>query len=302
MIYICVLNYNNAEDTIICLESLLKMNFTDYKIILIDNASTDGSQSVLSSYVSGKEKILFMPLEKNRGYAAGNNVGLKYALSCKDMDYCWILNNDTIVESDALCWLVKYMKEYPNVGLCGSKLIYSWDRSCVQGYGGTYNPWLGLAGAITEEKDISHIDNVIGASVFVSKAFLTEIGLMCEDYFLYYEENDWAERARGKFKLSCEPRSIVYHKEGAVVGANAKRPEEKSELADYYSMRNRLLFTRKFYPQYLPTVYLSSLVMIWNRFRRHQYKRMWMFVKLLFGIYDSRFECKAPMDKVDYKV
>ncbi|MCR5438564.1 MAG: glycosyltransferase family 2 protein [Selenomonas sp.] len=298
MVYICVLNYNNAKDTILCLESLLKLRFNEYKIILVDNASIDDSRDVLSKYALDKEKVVFMPLDNNRGYAAGNNVALKHALSCEDMDYCWILNNDTTVEDDALSWLVEHMEKRPEIGLCGSKLVYSWDRSCIQGYGGTYKPWIALSGTILDEKDIPYIDYVIGASVFVSREFLKKIGLMCEDYFLYFEETDWAERARGKFKLSCEPRSVVYHKEGAVVGANAKHPEEKSELADYYSMRNRLLFTWKFYPQYIPTVYLSSLVMIWNRFRRHQYKRMWMFVKLLFGIRDSRFECKAPMDKV----
>lgn len=113
---------------------------------------------------------------------------------------------------------------------------------------------------------------------------------MCEDYFLYYEEPDWAVRAHGKFDIGCEPRSIIYHKEGAVIGANAAKPNHKSLLADYFSMRNRLLFTRKFYPYCLPTVYISSLGMLWNRFRRHQYNRIWMFIKLLFGIKDSRFE------------
>lgn len=291
MVYICVLNYNNAEDTIKCLESLLKLNYSRYKIILIDNASTDNSKNILVQYVMDKKKIIFLSLDENKGYAAGNNAGLKKSLSYSDMDYCWVLNNDTTVEPDALFWLIDHMKNNPDVGLCGSKLLYSWDKSCIQGYGGLYRPWMALTKSVLDEKDIPNIDYVIGASVFISREFLNKIGLMCEDYFLYFEELDWAERARGKFKLSCEPRSIVYHKEGAVVGANSKHPENKSELADYYSMRNRLLFTRKFYPRYIPTVYLSSLGMIWNRFRRHQYKRMWMFVKLLFGIRDKRFEC-----------
>ena len=265
MVYICVLNYNNPLDTIACLDSLISLSWKEYKILLVDNSSTDNSFKILSDYVAKKNyNIIFFTTEHNSGYAAGNNVALRYAMQQEDMEYCWILNNDTTVEKDSLDWLVKHMREHIDVGLCGSKLVYSWDKSCVQGYGGLYVPWLATSSYIGDEKDISKMDFVIGASVFVSRKFLEQIGLMCEDYFLYFEELDWAERAKGKFKLSCEPRSVVYHKEGAVVGADALHPEDKSEMADYFCMRNRLLFTLKFYPYYLPTVYLSSFVMIWN--------------------------------------
>lgn len=291
LIYVCVLNFNNSTDTIKCLDSLLNLTWEDYKVILVDNASTDNSRDVLQNYVADKsDKIVFFSLNINKGYAAGNNYALRYALTMPDMDYCWILNNDTIVDSGSLTYLVSFMKNNREVGLCGSKLIYSWDKSRVQGYGGWYKPWIAISGSIINLEKISDINYVIGASVFVSKSFLEEIGLMCEDYFLYFEEVDWAERAKGKFKMSCEPRSVVYHKEGAAIGANALDNESKSEMADYFYMRNRLLFTLKFYPYYLPTVYLSSIVMIWNRFRRRQYRRIGMFIKLLLGFRDKRFE------------
>lgn len=294
MIYICVLNYNNAKDTIECLESLRQLQDVDYRVLLVDNASPDGSGKVLQKYVDcNLEWLTFFELPKNCGYAAGNNVALRWALKQKDMEYCWILNNDTTVEPNALHYLVEYMQTHPMVGLCGSKLIYSWDHSRVQGYGGNYSPWLGASTSITDATKIDDIDYVIGAAVFIRRDFLENVGFMSEDYFLYYEELDWAMRAKGKFKLACEPRSIVYHKEGASIGANAAHPENKSVFADYYGMRNRLLFTRKFFPQYLPTVYLSSTIILWNRFRRHQYDRIWMFIKLLFGIRDTRFEQKG---------
>lgn len=291
MIYICVLNYCNPKDTIPCLDSLLQLKDAEYRILLLDNASSDDSQEILAKYAAlHQDKVVFFPLKRNLGYAGGNNIGLRYAMSQGDMEYAWILNNDTLVEPDALSWLVRYMDQNPHVGMCGSKLIYEWDRSRVQGYGGKYVPWIGVSSTYTEETDIPRIDYVIGAAIFVRRSFLEDIGLMCEDYFLYFEETDWAVRARGRYSLGCEPRSVVYHREGAVIGANAAHPDEKSELADYYAMRNRLLFTRKYYPQCLPTVYLSSLIMIWNRFRRHQYPRMWMFVKLLLGIKDKKYE------------
>ena len=294
MIYICVLNYNNADDTISCLDSIRNLNSDNYMILLVDNASSSESREALQDYAEKhSDKIVFFPLEVNRGYAAGNNVALRYAISQPDMEFCWILNNDTIVEKNALYWLMDYMKKHKDVGLCGSKLIYSWDRNRVQGYGGKYRKWVSISETIQNENDIDKMDFVIGASVFVRKEFLEDVGLMCEDYFLYFEELDWTLRGACKYKISCEPRSIVYHKEGATIGANVKmKPKEKSELADYYDMRNRLFFTRKFYPYCLPSVYLISLLKIINRFRRKQFRRSWMFIKLLFGIRDERIECK----------
>ena len=293
MVYICILNYNNPSDTIACLDSLLALVGPDFKILLVDNDSSDTSHTILRKYaLKHQEKIIFFPLEKNLGYAGGNNVAIRYALQQSDMEYCWILNNDTIVEPDSMLWLYRYMEVNHEVGLCGSKLIYEWDHTKLQGYGGIYSPLFGLSDTCCDLGKLDKMNFVIGASVFVRKSLLEEVGLMCEDYFLYYEEIDWAIRARKKFTIACEPRSVVYHKEGASIGAGAKNPGEKNELCDYFYMRNRLLITRKFFPWCLPTVYLSSLGMMLNRFKRHQYSRIWMLIKLLFGIHDGKYESK----------
>ena len=293
MIYICVLNYNNPSDTIGCLDSLLALSGHEFKILLVDNSSQDNSHSVLEKYTQKhQEKIHFFSLKKNLGYAGGNNVAIRYALQQSDMEYCWILNNDTIVEPDAMSWLYQYMEKHHEVGLCGSKLIYEWDRNKLQGYGGIYSTLFGLSSTCCNLEEIDTINFVIGASVFVRKSFLEEIGLMCEDYFLYYEEIDWAMRSRKKFAIACEPRSVVYHKEGASIGAGAKKRGEKTALCDYFYMRNRLLITWKFFPWCIPTVYLSSIGMMLNRFKRHQYSRIWMLLKLLFGIRDKKYESK----------
>ena len=126
---------------------------------------------------------------------------------------------------------------------------------------------------------IEHIDYVIGASVFVRREFLQDIGLMCEDYFLYCEEIDWAERAKGKYKIACMPESVVYHKEGASTGGQSV--ENKTMFSDYYQLRSRLLFTKKFHKKYLPIVYLTMLYAIFNRIKRRQYDRIWMIIKLM---------------------
>ena len=102
---------------------------------------------------------------------------------------------------------------------------------------------------------------VEGASMLVSRGFLKQIGLMCEDYFLYFEEVDWALRARGHFCLGYAPDSVIYHKVGKSIGTSSN-PAKKSLVCDYYNICNRIRFTRRFYPAALPTVYLVLLAEI----------------------------------------
>lgn len=289
MIYICVLNYNNSKDTIECLKSLEHLKDVSYRIILIDNASTDCSYNKLKKYTNKQSDIVFIRSATNKGYAGGNNLALRYAMLQADMEYCWILNNDTIVERDSLSSLIDYMNHNKHVGLCGSKLIYEWDRSKLQGYGGIYNPILGTVYNCVKKEKIKDIDYIIGAAVLVRKSFLEDIGLMDEGYFLYYEELDWALRARDKYDIACVDDSIVYHKEGATIGANDVK-KEKSVLADYYSIRNRIRLTKKFYPYFLPTVYMGLIFSMIIRIYRKQFERVPMIFKLMVGFKDDRHE------------
>jgi hypothetical protein len=105
---------------------------------------------------------------------------------------------------------------------------------------------------------------------------------MCEDYFLYFEELDWATRAKGKFSLAFASRSVVYHKEGGTIGTKSD-PMEKSFLSDYFSLRNRLVFTRKHHPVALPTVWFGLFVALANRLRRGQIDRARMILRLIVG-------------------
>jgi GT2 family glycosyltransferase len=113
-------------------------------------------------------------------------------------------------------------------------------------------------------------------------AFLQRIGLMCEDYFLFFEETDWAVRARGQFALAYAAKSIVYHKVGRSIGTSSL-PSRKSTCCDYYAIRNRLFFTRKFHPEALPTVYLSVLMALFVRILMGKWDRAKMIAALLAG-------------------
>jgi GT2 family glycosyltransferase len=301
-VYVIVLNWNGWRDTIECLESVLRLDYPDCKVVVCDNASSDGSLDQIRRWAQGELKaearnpvvapltsppipkplscaqvdpvaaknegvpdagLLLMQTKANLGFAGGNNVALRYALNRGDCDFAWLLNNDTVVRPDALSHLVRRMRERPDAGICGSTLLYYDDPSKVQAFGGSvYNKWVTRGGHIGKLANAERLPEaeeverqmayIVGASMLVRKSFLEQVGLMEERYFLYFEELDWAERARGRFQLAYSPRSIVYHKEGGTIGTH-RDSSRRSALAEFYASRSRILFTRRHHPLALPS-------------------------------------------------
>jgi GT2 family glycosyltransferase len=281
--YILILNWHNWRDTIECLESVLENSYPDYRTVVIDNGSTDGSEEKITQWVKGKaiayakydrwaEKgglsemeiespIVFIQTGENIGYAGGNNVGIKYALKKDDCKYIWLLNNDTIIDKKALSEMVECIEADEKIGMVGSKLLYHDRPDVIQAAGGGHIvPWMGNVSIIaSNQKDVGSWDEpfetsyISGASLLVKKEVIDAVGLMDEKYFLYWEDSDWGTRARrkGYRNLYC-PKSKVWHKEGGTSGY-------LSLQADYYWVRNGLYFTKKFYPFYLPLVPFSYL-------------------------------------------
>jgi GT2 family glycosyltransferase len=318
-VHIIVLNWNGWRNTIECLESLFHSDYPDCTVVVCDNASSDDSLKKIAQWAEGRlpaecvnpqlshlispphrtpvryqeltrreaesspgadrAPLILIQNGANLGFAGGNNVGLRYALSKLNCQFCWILNNDTVVEPDALSAMVRTMQQRPELGLCGSLNLYYYNPKLVQAQGGmTYNRWTGrvsgTAPCLIEDVDArpARMDYVNGASSLVSRRFLQKIGLMEESYFLYFEEIDWAMRAKGKFALGYARDSVIYHKEGATIGSHLDR-KERSLLSEQYLSRNRVLFTRRFLPWALPTVVISVCLAAAERFCRGDAKR-----------------------------
>lgn len=222
-------------------------------------------------------RLVLIQTGANLGFAGGNNVGLRYALQRDDFDYIWLLNNDTVIESDALTHLIRRMKENPDAGMCGSTLPFYQDPRKIWALGGaTYNKWLAKPCCIglfqSKENTVDpqqiepHLGYIAGASMLVSRDFLRDIGLMSEDYFLYFEELDWAVRSRGRYRLAYAPESIVYHKVAASTIQNIDYKD--TSVSDYFMFRNSLFFTHKYFPVALPLVLLRvSLIFSIKRIR-----------------------------------
>lgn len=251
----------------------------------------EGKDIEATNFPKNDADLVIIKTGGNLGFAGGNNVGIRYALARDDFSHIWLLNNDTVIKFDALSHLMSRISNVPHAGICGSTLLYYNQPDIVQALGGaTYNPFFASTKSIgalqkfdinvNEEQIGKKIDYVIGASMLVSKDFLKKIGLMCEDYFLYYEEIDWAYRGRKDFSQVYAKNSIVYHKEGASIGSNSDA-KKKSKLSDYYGIVNRLKFTKNNCQVYYPFVYLTLFAILLNRIRRKQFDRVKMIWQII---------------------
>jgi GT2 family glycosyltransferase len=266
---IVILNWNGWRDTIECLDSVADLTHTYYAVIVVDNASTDESrQQILShvtsqSFVFAGELIQSSPVTRlahkhwyylqspiNGGFAAGNNLGIRYALNA-GAEYVWLLNNDTTVDHDALSALLQRMQKDTSIGMCGSLLCYYDDQTVVQAVGGVQYDFLRARG-LQIGHGMSRFDPsvagyaltsptyIAGASLCLSAEFLNDVGLMEERYFLYFEELDWAVRSEYRWKNAIALNSLVYHKEGASIGTSSRT--KRSTVSQYYLHRNLIIF------------------------------------------------------------
>jgi GT2 family glycosyltransferase len=300
----------------------MKLDYPFYKVVVVDNSEDESSKNMFlnwaehgtpniktdfpnltTPYVSKPVSIslhdetddivtfasaVTLISARNRGFAAANNLAMSKS-AAQQFKFFWLLNNDTVVAQDALSNQVAYMETQPKIGILGSKLLHYFQPEIIQGVGGFYNKWFGKVTEIgAGEKDLNQwdhaqftMDYVIGASMLVRQQFVKTVGFMNEHFFLYYEELEWALRGK-KFGWSlgfCKD-SIVYHKMGASIN---KGIQGNSELADFYSVRNRILITKKFFPIALITLYPAFIKFIFNRVRLGQFSRIVTMFKIMFN-------------------
>lgn len=256
---------------------------------------------VIEGCEPSEANLLILSSKNNRGFAGGNNLAIRYAQKMGEFDFFWLLNNDTVVEPDALTNLLECLNKDSSAGICGSTLLYYDNPKIVQAYGGfRYNKWTGFSTRIGENeiwRQLTSVEEqtiekslygIQGASMLVKSDLIKKVGLMAEDYFLYFEEQDWAKRSKNDFTFKFSSKSIVYHHEGGTTGASGRKPKEKNAISDYYGIRNRLKFTNKYHKEALFTVYLSLVFTIINRIRRKQWDRIVPIFKIILG-YDKYF-------------
>jgi len=216
---VVVLNFMHAEDTLRCVESIQKSDYPDLDIVVVDNGS---ASVVVRNLVSELDPTIRIILnETNLGYAGGNNVGIRHALE-RDSAFVWLVNPDVVVDQDALKILVRTAQRYPNAGILGSRILYGGVQPSKIWFDGGTIDWTAAGatkhlrmGALESESPpipAYDVDYVTGAGMLLSRRIIANIGLLPEEWFLYFEETDYNLRAqRAGWRTMVNPRSRLQH-------------------------------------------------------------------------------------------
>ncbi len=237
---VIILNWNGKKDTLECLESLKKIHYSNFQILLVDNGSTDDSVAVIKKE---HPEITIIETGENLGFAAGNNEGIRKSTA----DYIFLLNNDTIVDPHILNALVKTIQSDPKIGILGAKPYLYDEPTKLDHFGGMWNQKKGVFDLVGLRQidnegawDSSQtIDYACGCALFVKKEVFEKIGFLEPQFFLIWEEADFCFRAReaGFSTMTC-PEAKLWHKVSAsFVGGKTH--------STYFWWRNRFLWIER---------------------------------------------------------
>ncbi|MEW6407242.1 MAG: glycosyltransferase family 2 protein [Patescibacteria group bacterium] len=261
---IVILNWNGLNDTIECLESLKKINYKNYRIIVVDNGSKNDEGKILKEKFG--DYIYLIQNDKNYGFAEGNNIGMKYALK-NGADYVLLLNNDTIVESNFLDELVKAISKHnkDRVEMAACKILNYPDKKTINAvWSSVYKRGLfrGKGYGITDRGQYNKEKIVFGPSgccALYSKKLLEDTKID-DDYFdkslfAYHEDIDLNFRAQLRdWKCIYAPKSVIYHKHSQSLG-------KESPKKSYLCLKNNLIVLFKNLPKKLFLKYFFYIIL-----------------------------------------
>lgn len=281
---IVVLNYRTPDLTIQCVNALAKSITKKEKVIIVDNFSNDHSMEKIQKSIL-YPWVAFMPQETNRGYAAGNNAAIKEALSWETPPkYFIIMNPDTIPFKDTVSKLIDFMDKNPKAGIAGSQLVDpdgtkqgssfrfpSISSEVESGFR------IGLLTKLLSERKVSReysenpqrTDWVSGACFVIRTEVFQQIGLLDEDYFLYFEEVDFCYRAHlAGWQSWLVPDSRIVHFSGQSTELKYEDTKPKRR-PDYWFDSRRRYFQKNYGRPYACAVDAAWMLgfMTW-RFRR----------------------------------
>ncbi len=287
LILISLVNWNRYQDTIKCVNSLKHLNYSNFKISIVDNNSTNDSYNKIRK-AHPQTQIIKSP--ENNGYAAGHKLNIEYAKAIA-ADAVWVLNSDIKVRPDALIELVNAWR---NNGkhLYGSISLSSENPDIVDFGGGInpreskkefiYNLYQGIPYSDLPPEEVREVQTVEGSSIFIPMYVLTEFGFMKRDFFMYGEETDYCYRLRSYgVKSFVVRKSVVIHSHGASLKDN-----NLNWIAAYYRRRNFMRFMMEHYGwsrlkvlnrNYTPAERIKFKVKCLNpKFKKEHWKDYWL--------------------------
>lgn len=257
-LYIVIVNWNLKEDTLACVDSLIIAGAQVDHIIVVDNASSDGSVEALRQRFSATLPII--ESNENLGYASGNNLGIQFALD-QQAEWVLLLNNDTVVAPDLIHKLETTTLNYPEYSIV-APIIYYFDHPETIWYLGDH---LVPGTLITMNKyrgkqepqgfpAVIPVDFVSGCGMMINRKVFEDVGYFDSSLFMYGEEVDFCWRAQlAGSRLACATRAKIWHR----VSISANKDRKKSR---YLRIRNQVRFYRKYSQGYqLPLMFIFSL-------------------------------------------
>jgi GT2 family glycosyltransferase len=247
LVSVIIVNFNGKRFLQDCLSSLLKQTYTPFEVILVDNASHDGSVEFIQEHFP---QVRVFVQKENLGFAGGTNAGIREAHG----EFILTLNNDTIVPPDFIGELIKPMIQDPSVGMCASKMVFPDGRInstaiCISRSGAAWD----RGGGEQDHGQYDVAEEVFGpcaGAALYHRSMFDEIGLFDEDFFLFMEDVDLAFRARlAGWKCMYVPTARLVHIHGGTAGF-------RSDVSIYYGNRNLVWYVMKNFP--MRTLLLSS--------------------------------------------
>lgn len=253
---IIIPNWNGKELLKTCLKSLKNQTYKNFEVIVVDNGSTDGSIEYIEKFYP---KTVLIKLATNTGFAFAVNRGIEKARG----KYIFLLNNDTEVDTHCISNIVKSAEKHPEVSFFAAKLLNFYKRDIVDS-AGDYIDDVGHADNIGRgQKDSEDFQKpkevflVTGGGCLIRKEIFKKVGLLDEDYFMYFEDVDWGFRAQLLgYKGFFEPTAIIYHIQKA--SSNRNKP-----LVEYLQFRNMTMTILKNFPKGLLLYKINWMRIFW---------------------------------------
>jgi GT2 family glycosyltransferase len=234
---VVILNTNRRDDTLACVGSLYQDAYPHQTVIVLDNASTDGSAEAIRAAFP---QAVLLPLDTNRGYTGNNNVGIAAALKA-GADWVLVLNEDTVLAPHCIQRLVDEGERDARIGIVGPLVYHADEPTVIQSAGGWMDGrWraghLGAneldRGQFQAARDVGWIS---GCAIMVRRAAIEQVGMLDDRFFYYWEETEWCVRTgRAGWRLRHVPAAKIWHK-------GVKRDYRPGPSVSYYHVRNRFL-------------------------------------------------------------
>ncbi len=236
-VFVIVLNFNGADWLIACLGALLQTAYSDFSVIVVDNASTDDSLNLIRVKYP---EIILLQNNRNDGFSAGNNLGIRYALE-RRADYVVLLNPDTKVKPDWLSRMIEVGEQEPSLGILGAVQL-RYDNE-------DWNSWTHTALSPAQQMLLSsqgqcpawlEMEWVEGSCFAIKRKVIKSVGLFDPIFFSFYEEIDYCRRARYHgFRTGLVTQSRLHHHRGGVWGATP----EKQMVRDYQCDKSQFIYS-----------------------------------------------------------